>query len=129
MDYEQDYLMRMIKQMIKALMNFLLGKDNTAYELPIEEHDASSDGFYYSLIDLADKGKINEAENLLSKSINYGDKWSIHSAIAFYGYLNELDDEFLKAHDYSRDEIAMGLKEVAKYMGLEQMFDVADLNL
>lgn len=37
MEYEQDYLMRMIKQMVKELVSFLLGKEYHTYELPIEE--------------------------------------------------------------------------------------------
>ena len=50
MEFEQDYLMRMIKQMIAALINALLGKENKMVELPLEEQYVSSQGLLHDCL-------------------------------------------------------------------------------
>lgn len=123
MDFEQDYLMRMIKQMVKAIIQILLGKDSTSQDLSVQDQYNSSDGFYRQLLDMVNKGQINEAENLLYEKLDYTDQTMIKEAISFYGYLNEFDDDFLIRNNYSREEIKDGLKTVAKKIGMESIID------
>lgn len=123
MDFEQDYIMRMIKQMVKALISFVLGKENPLVELPLEEQYRSSEGFKRELLDMVNDGLINEAENLLYEKIDYSHKESVSDAVAFYGYLNELDNDFLEQHNYTREEVAEGLKNIASRTGVESIVD------
>lgn len=123
MDFEQDYLMRMIKEMVKTILYMLTGKKGAEYELPLEEQYTSSEGFYRELLDLVNDGKINEAENLLYEKIDYTNKNDVSDAIAFYGYINQLDDEFLEAHNYTREEISMGIRKVAGAIGMAGIAD------
>lgn len=73
MDFEQDYVMRMIKQMMAALICVVLGKDNKIYDLSLEDQYKSSDGLLRELITMVYDGKINETETccmrVLSKII------------------------------------------------------------
>lgn len=119
MDYEQDYIMRMIKQMIAALVSVLLGKENKVYELPLEDQYQSSEGILRELLTMVNDGKINEAENLLYAEFEEGDKRDIEKAILFYSYLNKLDDDYLEKCNYSREEIELGIKEVSRRAGME----------
>ena len=93
MYYEQDYIMRLIKQVIRALIGILLNKKTTMeYDMPVNRQQTSGEDFLARLISLADAGKICEAEN-------------------------ELSDTFLEEHGFSREEIRQGVLDVAKRMG------------
>lgn len=124
MVYEQDYIMRIIKQMVAALISVILGKENKIYDLPFEDQYKSSDGLLRELLTMVNDGKINEAENLLYESFEQDNKKDIENAILFYSYLNELDNDFLEKCNYSRDEIEMGVKEIAKRSGMEGFVEV-----
>lgn len=124
MDFEQDYIMRLIKQMVAALISVILGKENKTYELPLEDQYKSSEGLLRELLTMVNEGKINEAENLLYEKLEQDNKKDIENAILFYSYINELDNDFLEKCNYSRDEIEMGLKEVVKKAGMEGLADV-----
>lgn len=123
MDFEQDYLMRMIKQMVKSIIKILGGKSFSEDELPLEEQYQASEGSYRKLLELVNDGKINEAENMLYDIIDYTKKDDICMAVSFYGYLNGLDDEFLKNNDFSREEVHLGLQRIAKKTGIESVIE------
>lgn len=124
MDFEQDYIMRLIKQMVAALISVILGKENKIYELSLEDQYKSSEGLLRELLTMVNEGEINEAENLLHGKLEQGNKKDIENAILFYSYLNELDNEFLEKCNYSRDEIEMGVKEIAKKSGMEGLAEI-----
>lgn len=123
MAYEQDYIMRMIKEMVRALMSVLLKK--RFHELDLEEKaEITGDDETKELFVLADTGKINEAENLLLENADFSNPRFIQEAMAFYEHINEYDDEFLEEHNYTREEIVDGLKDILDYYGLSGMFDM-----
>jgi len=51
-------------------------------------------------------------------------------ALLFYSYLNDKPDEFLKEHNFSRDEIKLGLRDVTARYGIgtfaEMFFEEPD---
>ena len=65
MDYEQDYVMRMIKDMVRALALLIFGKRDIRYEIPKENARTEEDDLYIRILQMADRGEINEAENIL----------------------------------------------------------------
>mgnify|MGYP004721521375 FL=1 len=69
------------------------------------------------LIDLADEGKINEAENRLYDLLEDKDPDALKIALAFYDHMNGFDTEFLDEADYSREEIRDGICDVLKRFG------------
>lgn len=66
MKFEEDYVMRMIKDMVKALACVVFGKRFTEYEVEEEKAD-DTDFLYRDIIEMADRGKINEAETYFSR--------------------------------------------------------------
>ena len=121
MDYEQDYIMRMIKEMVRVLFSLMLGKKYVQYELPAENDFTTSDDTYSKVIQMADSGRINEAENLLYKNLDCSDKRYFEMGLAFYEHLNDLTDDFLEAHNYSRQEILDGIENFAGEYGVSGM--------
>ena len=102
--FEQDYIMRLIHEMVRTVMKLVFGSADNGEKLN-------------ELIDLADEGKINEAENRLYDLLEDKDPDALKIALAFYDHMNGFDTEFLDEADYSREEIRDGICDVLKRFG------------
>lgn len=112
---EKDYVLRLIHEIVRALFKLLFSRDID------EEKDiclsSENEEIYNRLIHMIDNGEINLAENSLVYSLNLHDKQYFQLSLLFYEYLNSKEDAFLKEHDFSRDEILVGLKNIASIYG------------
>lgn len=119
--FEQDYIMRMIKEMVRALLKLLfdIDTDTPSAEL-IEDYNARNN--LIVLTDMIDDGDINNAENKLYESISDSNMLDLKVGILFYSYLNDKDDEFLQKNNFSRDEVEMGIRTLAS------KYDVSDIS-
>ena len=118
MQYEQDYIMRLIKQVIRALIGVLMNKKSALYYIfPVNGQQKSGDDFLQRLTHLANEGRICEAENMLFAAMESGTDDVLYTGLMFYEHLNEFGDDYLEAHNFSRDEIQQGVLEIAKRMG------------
>ncbi|MDO5422391.1 MAG: DUF6483 family protein [Eubacteriales bacterium] len=115
MEYEKDYIMRLIKQMIRALLMVIFNK-REEIESP-KDQNVPGGKTENELFALADSGKINEAENRLSEMLDGKDTAKLHIALLFYEHINEYTDEFLKEHQFSRQEILDGIRNAAEMYG------------
>lgn len=121
MDYEQDYIMRMVRDMARMIAKMILGLDSPEYTLPEQEQDyEEGDRMYRQLAALADEGEINQAENLLSDYLEAGsgDRQELRTALGFYMHINEFSNDYLDEHDYSREEIYQGVEELSARFGV-----------
>lgn len=117
-NYEKDYVMRQIKMLGQLLVRLLLHSDKVTYELPAQKPEAQSDVLYLELCRLVSEGRINEAENRLYEAMETRDEGTLRVAVDFYLQLNERDDDFLEAHDFTRGEIEEGLRLTAERYGV-----------
>lgn len=115
MALKQDYILRMVEELINVLIKTL--KDGTEDKEEINSFDANNDELYLYLKELVDNKKINEAENYLFEKLNENNKRDFLSGMAFYKYLNEMSDEFLEEADYSREEVLEGMADLSKKYG------------
>ena len=114
---QDDYILRQIREMVRAVMKMLF--QVRAVELTpdvIEDTDARQ--ILTNLTDLADNGKIDEAENQLYEMTCDGDRQNLEIGLLFYYHLNDKDDEFLEASNFSREEIMMGIQDLAERYNL-----------
>ena len=119
MKLDEDYILRMIREIAQALAKVITGKSEINYELPAEEDDYTSlDLLYKEVIRLSDQGEINEAENFLLDAAEEKDSRFFELALAFYMHLDEFSDEFLETHQYSREEIAQGIESLSEDYGI-----------
>lgn len=116
-NYEKDYIMRQIKMLGQLLARLLLHTDKAKYELPSKAPYSQADLLYQELCRLLAEGRINEAENRLYEEMDLADSGFLRVAIDFYLQLNERDDEYLEAHDFTRGEIEEGLRHIAERYG------------
>ena len=111
---EKDYIMRMIKEMVRVLFSLMFGKKYVSVELEKEnKYEVSGK----NLKDFLDSGEINEAENILLDSIDYTDRNEVMAAALFYQYLSEKDSEFLKNNNYTKEEVMSGFKQLLMQSG------------
>ena len=126
---QDDYILRQIREMVRAVMKMLF--QVSAVELTpdvIEDTDARQ--ILTNLTDLADNGKIDEAENQLYEMTCDGDRQNLEIGLLFYYHLNGKDDEFLEASNFSREEIMMGIQDLAdryNLSGIAEAFRTAIL--
>ncbi len=110
--FEQDYVMRMIKEMIRALLKLLFDIDSDTPSAELIQDDNAKNQLI-TLTDMIDAGNINMAENELYRTISDNNMLDLKVGILFYSYLNNKDDEFLQQNHFSRDEVEMGIRNLA----------------
>lgn len=120
--FEQDYIMRVIRQVIRMiimlLFHFDIDQDDEKLQKEMEQQESLE-----SLLNLVDRGEIDEAENRLYELVDGEDKQKLKTALLFYNYLNDKEDSFLEEHNFSRDEIRDGVKRVATLYGVAGMVE------
>ena len=124
MYYQEDWLMRQIEAMVSAIISviFHTSPKSERIETEIRISDAVDLGQRDTIIAFLQKGEICEAENWLYENMNEDDISWLNTAVYFYSEINKLSDEYLAAHDFSREEIESGLSEVCGLYGLEWLF-------
>lgn len=118
--FEQDYVMRLIKEMVRAILKLLFNINTETPTVELLENKEQKETLE-NLLDMIDNGKINEAENRLYDLTSDTDVNSLEIALLFYSYLNDKTDDFLEANDFSRDEIKLGLENVVDSFGLSSI--------
>jgi hypothetical protein len=125
-DDEKDYIMRIIKEMVRVLFSLMLGKKYVAVEMERDNGYEVSGRKLAELLEMIDRGEINKAENLLLESLDYSDKNSIAAAAMFYQYLSEKGEEFLIEHDFSREEVLDGISRLMRQAGYADVIDIVE---
>ena len=117
---EKDYIMRMIKEMVRILFSLIYGKKYVSVELEKENKYEVSGKNLKSFLDMIDSGQINEAENILLDNIDYTNN-DVMAAALFYQYLSEKDSEFLINNNYTKEEVLSGFKQLLVQSGYNNL--------
>ncbi|MDE7423710.1 MAG: hypothetical protein K2N51_08465 [Lachnospiraceae bacterium] len=115
--FEQDYIMRLIKEMVRAILKLLFHIDT---ESPTSEliEDEKEKAALEALLDMVDEGSICKAENIVFEMIDAGDRKKLELVLLFYSYLNDKSDEFLEQNNFSRRQLQDNLKYILTQYGL-----------
>ena len=118
---EKDYIMRMIKEMVRVLFSLAFGKEYVSVELEKENKYEVSGKNLKNFLDMIDLGQINEAENILLDSIDYTNKNEVMTVALFYQYLSEKDSKFLENNNYTKEEVLSGFKQLLMKSGYSDL--------
>ena len=118
---EKDYIMRMIKEMVRILFSLIYGKKYVSVELEKENKYEVSGKNLKSFLDMIDSGQINEAENILLDNIDYANNDEVMAAALFYQYLSEKVSEFLINNNYTKEEVLSGFKQLLVQSGYNNL--------
>lgn len=121
---EKDYVMRMIKEMVRLLASLLLGKQYVRVELPRENKYNVSGKTPDDYKAMVDRGEINEAENILLDGLDYAGREELAAAVRFYQYVGDKGEEFLRQNNYSEEEVLEGLTQLAKRAGYGEVCEM-----
>lgn len=120
---KQDYLMRMINDLITGMAKILFHTDIR----DDEELDFQSDTFgetFKELLDLTDNGKIQEALDEMDRILDGGDVESLKMALYFFEYLNRLDEDVLEENGLEREDLQEKILEAADRFGYRSMAEM-----
>ena len=120
---KNDYIMRKIEEWISMILEFVFKIDKNSSPEKLLKLEASTE----ILKDLKlkiDNGNINEAEDALFEMLKYKTQDSLLMGLLFYSYLNEKDSKFLNEHNFERDEIKTGLKDLLNEFNMNNLSDL-----
>jgi hypothetical protein len=118
--FEQDYIMRLIKEMVRAMLKLLFNIDTDSPTSELLE-DSEEKTTLDTLLHMVDDGKVNEAENEIYEMTENLDQNYLEVVLLFYSYLNDKSDEFLEGNNFSRDEVKEGLETIVSRYGLNSI--------
>ena len=118
---EKDYIMRMIKEMVRVLFSLAFGKKYVSVELEKENKYEVSGKNLKIFLNMIDLGQINEPENILLDSIDYTNKNEVMAVALFYQYLSEKDNQFLENNNYTKEEVLSGFKQLLMKSGYSDL--------
>lgn len=124
---EKDYILRLIKEVVRTLISLILGRKYDPQEPSPEIRYGLASSDYEPIRDMVDCGKVNEAENLLLDGIDYKDQKSAAKLIYFYEYTSQKTEAFLQQHNYSMAEVLEGLKMLAEHLGYQNVISMMDI--
>lgn len=119
--YEKDYIMRLIKEMVRALLKLLFNID-TSLSMDEVIKQAEEKVLLDKLLSMIDEGRICEAENELYEITADGDRQYLKTALIFYYRLAEKGNDYLKEHNFSLTEVKEGVEALA------DRYNISDLS-
>ena len=125
---EKDYIMRMIKEMVRVLFSLAFGKKYVSVELEKENKYEISGKNLKNFLNMIDLGQINEAENILLDSIDYTNKNEVMAVALFYQYLSEKDNQFLENNNYTKEEVLSGFQQLLMKSGYSDLLYLLKYN-
>lgn len=113
--FEQDYIMRLIKEMVRTILKltFNIEEESPPAELLENKEDKR---LLEELLSMVDAGDIVGAEKRLH-SLTDSDS-SLMVELLFYSYLNDKEDMFLDANGFDREQIRSKLSQTMDRYGL-----------
>ncbi|HWQ59060.1 MAG TPA: DUF6483 family protein [Clostridia bacterium] len=115
----QDWIMRQIEALIQFVARLIFKKDAIAYEIADPQSLGETDLLHRRLLELIAQNDFCAAEDLLHREYASDDEGHILLALDFYQRLNDIDDGRLEAHDFSREEIHDGLRDILRRSGID----------
>ncbi len=118
--FEEDYIMRQIREMVRMLLKLLFQMD---LEEDSEEllRGTKENEVLRELLEMVDDGRINEAENRVYELCEDGEMANLKVMLLFYDYLNGMSDEYLEECEFSREELKEDMRDLLAGFGLSDM--------
>ena len=117
--YQEDWFMRQIEAMTRAIAQLLLHRSPDAgtseiFRADLNAHEAQLDAL------LSAEGPC-AAENWLYENMDTSDPEWLEVALRFYERLSQIPEAELETQDFSREEILSGLRSVCRAFGYEEL--------
>lgn len=116
--FEQDYIMRQIKEMTAVMAKVLFGAktDQSFYMLQEVERQKA-----FALIEKMRNGEIQDAVDDVNKLADDQTKENLMIGLEFYANLSDMDDNFFAEKGYSFVSAREDFRRFAEKFGMQQM--------
>ena len=119
--FEQDYIMRQIKEMTAVIAKVVFGtKVERAFEMLQEVERQKA----FALIEQMRNGEPKEAVEQLDRLSDNNTKENLMIGLEFYAQLSDMDDDFFDENGYSLVTAKKDFEHFAEKFGLNQMTDL-----
>ena len=120
---KNDYIMRKIEEWISMILEFVFKIDKNSSPEKLLKLEESKE-VLKDLKSKIDIGNINEAEDSLFEMFKHKTQDSLLIGLLFYSYLNGKDSKFLNEHNFERDEIKTGIKDLLNEFNMNNLSDL-----
>lgn len=120
---KNDYIMRKIEEWISMILEFVFKIDKNSSPEKLLKLEASKE-ILKDLKSKIDAGNINEAEDALFNLIKFKTQDCLLIGLLFYSHLNEKSSKFLNEHDFDREEIKTGIKDLLNECNMNSLSDL-----
>ena len=121
MALKEDYIVKMFQEVIEILFKTIgVREDETEI---VKSVSGELQDKYQKLNSLVEEKNINEAENYLFDNLDLNNQDDYVIGLLFFKKLSELDEEYLKECDYSKEEIVDGIIDLSKKFGLDEVLE------
>ena len=116
--FEQDYIMRQIKEITAVMAKALFGAktDQSFYMLQEVERQKA-----FVLIEKMRNGEVKEAVDDVNRLADKQSKENLMIGLEFYSHLSDMDDKFLEEKGYGFVRAKEDFKRFAEKFGMQQM--------
>ena len=120
---KNDYIMRKIEEWISMILEFVFKIDKNSSPEKLLKLEASKE-ILKDLKSKIDAGNINEAEDALFNLIKFKTPESLIIGLFSSSPLNEKSSKFLNEHDFDREEIKTGIKDLLNECNMNSLSDL-----
>ncbi|MBR6968296.1 MAG: hypothetical protein IKH78_07140 [Ruminococcus sp.] len=117
--FEQDYIMRQIKEITAVIAKVLFGAKNVESSFYMLEEAERQKAF--TLIEKMRSGQIKEAVDDVNRLADSNTKENLMIGLEFYSRLSNMEDGFFAEKGYSLVKARKAFEEFAEKYGLQQM--------
>jgi hypothetical protein len=117
--FEQDYIMRQIKEITAVIAKVLFGAKNVESSFYMLEETERQKAF--TLIEKMRSGQIKEAVDDVNRLADSNTKENLMIGLEFYSQLSNMEDDFFDEKGYSLVKARKAFEEFAEKYGLRQM--------
>ena len=116
--FEQDYIMRQIKEITAVMAKVLFGAktDQSFYMLQEVERQKA-----FALIEKMHNGEVQEAVDEVNKLADNNTKENLMIGLEFYADLSDMDEKFFAEKGYSLVKAREDFESFAEKFGMQQM--------
>ena len=119
--FEQDYIMRQIKEITAVMAKVLFGAmtDQSFYMLQEVERQKA-----FALIEKMRNGEIKDAVDDVNRLADKQSKENLMIGLEFYSNLSDMSDDFFVKNGYSFVSVRKDFRRFAEKFGMQQMTEL-----
>ncbi len=119
--FEEDYIMRQIKEMTAVIARVLFGARSESMSLMLQQRERQKADY---LIGRMKNGEIQDAIDDINRLADNNTRENLLIGLEFYSQLSDMSDDFFTENGYNFAKARKSFEIFAEKFGLQQMTDL-----